>query len=420
MKLLWITNISLPEASILLKEEISPFGGWLIDIAKLLSDNENIHLNIAFPKNDAEGIDFINGEKVNYFTFPSITSKDNQWNNHFSEKIIEQVKPDIVHIFGTELYHSHAIVNICKKRNIKCVISIQGLVSIISKHYTLGLPVDIQRSFTIRDFIKQDNIKQQQRKFEKRGKYEIETLQKASYIIGRTTWDRACLSFINNNVKYYHCYETLRSEFYKNKWDINQCERYSIFISQGTYPIKGLHFMIEALPLILKRFSKARLYIGGPDITRNKSLLEKLKLSSYGKYINTLIQKYNLENHITFTGILSEKQICKRFLLSNAFVCPSTIENSPNSLGEAMILGVPSIASNVGGVSDLLKHKEEGFIYPSDAPYMLAYYTCEVLGNDQLALNLSKNARIKALKLHDKHQNYKRLLEIYDDIFNMV
>ena len=64
----------------------------------------------------------------------------------------------------------------------------------------------------------------------------------------------------------------------------------------------------------------------------------------------------------------------ERFLKSNVFVSPSTIENSPNSLGEAMLLGIPCISSDVGGVKNLLKHEEEGYVYQTDAPYMLAYY----------------------------------------------
>jgi glycosyltransferase involved in cell wall biosynthesis len=119
---------------------------------------------------------------------------------------------------------------------------------------------------------------------------------------------------------------------------------------------------------------------------------------------------------VVFTGILDEKQMCERYLKSHVFVCPSSIENSPNSLGEAMILGVPCVASDVGGVIDLLTHREEGFVYQTDAPYMLAHYVCEIFANDDLALQFSKKARIHAIKTHNKEENTKRMMEIYREI----
>jgi len=81
-----------------------------------------------------------------------------------------------------------------------------------------------------------------------------------------------------------------------------------------------------------------------------------------------------------------------------------------------MILGVPCVASSVGGVTDLLKDKEEGFVYQTDAPYMLAYYVCEIFSNDELALQFSKKSREHAIKTHDRENNTKRLIEVYREI----
>ena len=97
-------------------------------------------------------------------------------------------------------------------------------------------------------------------------------------------------------------------------------------------------------------------------------------------------------------------------------MCSSSIENSPNSLGEAMILGVPCVASDVGGVADLLKHKEEGFVYQTDARYMLAHYVCEIFAYDELALEFSAKARMHVIKTHNKEENTKSMMEIYREI----
>ena len=417
MKILWLTGIPMPNASKLMLKKECVTGGWLVNLSHLLSLRDDVKMSIAFPSAECKGINEYFDGKINHYAIPSrnMGEFDNSIEGYFAE-LIEREKPDVVHIHGTEYPHSLEMVNACNIKDIKFIISIQGLVSVIAKHYMACLPEKVQNGNTFRDFIKQDNLKQQQKKFADRGKFEIEAIKKAKHIIGRTDWDRACTSQINPSVRYHFCNETLRDEFYKHEWSLDKCERYSIFISQASYPIKGLHFMLEAMPLILKRFPDTKLYIAGSDITKSDTLKDKLRKSSYAKYIEELLKKFNLKDNVIFTGLLDEKLMCARYLKSNVFVCPSSIENSPNSLGEAMILGVPCVASDVGGVADMLKHKEEGFVYQHDAPYMLAYYVCKIFGDEELACKFSQSARAHALQTHDIEKNLKTLINIYKEV----
>lgn len=418
MNILWLINIPLPEASQLMGEKPSPFGGWLINASKDLANNEDVELSIAFPSNKANKFRELKGEKINYYPFIPVKENDNkviEYNESF-KTLLNNLNPDVVHIYGTEMAHTLSMVNTCKKLKIKTVISIQGLVSIIEKHMYSNLPIHAIYGKTFRNIIRKDNVRGLKRLFKNRGKNEIEALKKTNHIIGRTTWDKACSSQINPKAKYHFCNETLRVEFYKHQWDINDCEKYSIFLSQGQYPIKGLHYMLEAMPLILKKFPQTKVYISGKDITKSDSIKDKLLMTYYGKYIRKMIKRLDLERNVVFTGPLDEEKMCQRYLKSHVFVCPSSIENSPNSLGEAMILGVPSIASYVGGIPDMLKDKEEGFLYQHDAPYMLAHYICEIFEKKDLAIKFSKNAREHALKTHDRNENTRRLIKIYNEI----
>lgn len=416
MKIMWLTNIALPEASLLMNEKPTPYGGWFVSMSTVLAEQNKIELLVAFPKNGLRNVLVLKGYKITYYAFPTVSSKKLSTNYAYLAEILDQARPDIVHVFGTEYVHTLAMVNVCQGKNIKVVIWIQGLTSIISRHYLAGLPIGVIYRFTLRDLLKQDNIKQQQSKFVKSGELEIEALEKVRHVVGRTTWDKACAYQINPDAQYYFCNETLRNEFYKHRWDIDRCEKHSIFVSQGSYPIKGLHFVIEAMPSIVKRFPDAKLYIGGQSPAKLDSLIDQIKISSYGKYINDLIGRFKLESNIVFTGILSEKEMCEQFLRSHVFVCPSSIENSPNSLGEAMILGVPCVASDVGGVSDLLTHNEEGFVYQSDAPYMLSHYVGEIFANDELAQSFSENAAGHAARTHDREEILRRMVQIYEEI----
>ncbi|KTD88411.1 glycosyltransferase family 4 protein [Paenibacillus etheri] len=417
MKILWLTNIPLPEASTLMNSKSLPFGGWLVNTSKYLANSENIELSITFPCNSFREFNVLNGEKIIYYPFPQ--KKKESEVKRFLEEIVDRSRPEIVHIFGTEYIHTLEMVNICNERKIKVLISIQGLVSIYAQHYMANLPRKVQNKFTFRDLIKRDNLVQQQLKFQHRGIFEILALKKVKHVLGRTTWDKACTLQINPHITYHYCNETLRESFYNAKWDIEHIEEHSIFISQGTYPIKGLHHMLEAMSIIIKKFPKAKLYVGGIDNSNDQGLKAKLKKNSYGKYINHLIKKFNLQDKVFFTGSLYEKEMLNRYLRANVFVCPSSIENSPNSLGEAMILGVPCVASFVGGVSDLLIDKQEGFLYQSDAPYMLAHYVCEIFTDNNLALKFSISAREHALRTHDRESNLEKITQIYNNIVEL-
>lgn len=420
MKILWLINIPLPEASSLMNENVSPFGGWLVNASQDLAKKEEVELSIAFPKSNINGYEILKGENITYYAFKIVRDNDKELikNNMILKDIVNEVNPDFVHIFGTELAHTLSMVNVCKEKNIETVISIQGLVSVIQKHIFANLPLRVVYGATLRNLLRKDNVIGLKKLFSKRGKNEIEAIKNTNHIIGRTTWDKACTSHINPNAKYHFCNETLREEFYKKQWDIEKCDKHSIFLSQGQYPIKGLHYVIEAMPIILNRYPNAKVYVSGKDITKSDTIKDKLLITYYGKYIKDIIKRFDLDEKIIFTGPLDEKQMCSRFLKSHVFVSPSTIENESNSLSEAKILGVPSVGSYVGGVIDRINHGDDGFTYQHDAPYMLAYYVCEIFENKDLALKFSKRARKQAMKIHDMEVNTNKLIEIYKKIID--
>jgi glycosyltransferase involved in cell wall biosynthesis len=125
-----------------------------------------------------------------------------------------------------------------------------------------------------------------------------------------------------------------------------------------------------------------------------------------------------VKSNVVFTGLLSEIEMCNRYLASHIFVCPSSIENSSNSIGEAQLLGVPCIASYVGGIADMVVDNETGLLYRFEEVEMLAAAVCHIFANDSLALKLSKQSRKIAAFRHDKLINSKKLNNIYQSISN--
>ncbi len=406
MKVMWLTNIPLPIISRDAGLRVIPQGGWLTGYANGLLKNGNIELICVF-KSDRHVSGAVCG--IKYISF-----LPQQGDFH---DIVKSNAPDIIHIFGTEFDHTLKMVNTAEKLGIldRVVVSIQGLVSVFSKHFTAFLPQKIVNRYSVRDILRRDNIKLANKKFIKRGENEIRALEKVKHVIGRTDFDRACVARINPSAEYHFCNETLRDSFYDGAWNYDDCEKHSIFVSQSTYPIKGLHLMLEAFADIKKDYPDAKLYTTGADIL-NRNFKERLKESSYVKYLRKLIIQNSLDGLVIFLGNLNEEQMRERFLRSNVFVCCSSIENSPNSVGEAMILGVPTVSSDVGGVTNMMTHRKDGFVYQADAPYMLAYYVKELFNNKSLAEEMSENARKHAAKTHDPQINLKTMIDIYEEI----
>lgn len=415
MRVLWIVNKIFPYPAKVVGIKESVFGGWLQSLANNLKNEKNIELGVATVYYGKE-LKIIKDENIKYYLLPGdpafeYNSKlETYWRN-----VQKDFKAEIVHIHGTEYAHGLAFLKIFP--NVKTVISIQGLISSYEKVYYGNIGItDIIKNITIRDIIKNDNIIKQKNKFFKRGKNEIEMLKRVNAVIGRTTWDLANTKAINPKLKYYVGNETIRESFYKNKWDIQNIEKDTIFCSQGGYPIKGFHILIEAVNILKRIKPYIKVYVAGNNILENKTIKQRIKRTGYAKYICTLIKKYNLQDQIIFSGMLQENEILNRLLKTNVFVLPSVIENSSNSLAEAMLLGMPCIATNTGGTMDILEHKKEGFLYPYTEPAICAEYINRFLNDERLCIEYGTNARKKALVRHNPEKNVRDLLMIYQDV----
>lgn len=410
MKVLWITNILFPEVQGLLtgNSDQKSSGGWMLASADaLLQEQEKeIELVVACVNNCVKKVSVVQGKKIKYYILP-YGNGNKKYNPEYEQywKAIKQTeKPDIVHIHGTEFSHGTAYVKACGNKNV--VVSIQGLVGEIGKHYCDGLSRwDIYKNITLRDIFK-GTCFSERNEWIKRGEYERELISSVSHIIGRTEWDKAHVWSINPEAKYYHCDETLRDVFYSGKWDYKKCTPHSIFVSQAYYPIKGLHQVLKALPLVIRHYPDTILRIAGSDITHYKMR----NFSSYFSYLEYLINKHKLSSHIEFCGPLTSEEMKKEYLKANVFVCPSAIENSSNALSEAQILNVPSIASFVGGLPTLMKGNEN-WMYRFDDYCELSHLLCSCFLTGCSVETYSSN-RIR--ERHDPKKNIKELLEIYN------
>lgn len=428
-RILWICNIMLPAVGQELNLPYSNREGWLSGIFEKVRKKEApFTLGICFPLGAAE----IKGLKDKKFSvegavcyaFEEDLNRPEAYDPGLEEvfrEVIGDFAPDIIHIFGTEFPHALAAVRAFGKPE-RTLIGIQGLCSEIAKVYMAGLPKKAYQKVTFRDWLKRDSIRQQQEKFARRGENEKKAILGCGNITGRTAFDREGTAKINPDAKYYPMNETMRREFYTGKWSPETCEKHSILLGQGDYPLKGMHFVLEAVALLLKRYPDLKLYVAGNSILGHSTLKEKIKISAYGKYLLALIKKHGLEDKVIMTGKQNAEEMKGLFLKSSVFVCASVLENSPNTVGEAQLLGVPVVASKTGGIPDMVEDGVSGLLFPVGNVKELAdkieslWDESAGEGGMRLAERLCEGERKQAGTAHDGERNYLRLLEIYDAI----
>ena len=419
MKILWVCNMMLPMIAKELEIQASVKEGWLSGLAhQIVMSEKEMDFHVAFPYYEA--IDKITGDIHSYGFRENQTTPECYSKEAYDDlyQIVKKAKPDVIHVFGTEYPHTLMCIEIARQLKIegRVLIGIQGVMGKIAESYMAGLPDKVIGRRTLRDILKKDSLIEQKCKFEKRAGYEAQAIKLAVNITGRTSFDKEENEKLNPNLKYFKMNETLRSEFYEGEWKLDECIPHSIFMSQGNYPLKGAHIAIEALAKLREKYPDATLNIAGDDITRYKTLKEKIKISSYGKYLRELINKNNLQDAVCFLGSCSAEKMKESYLKTHVFLCASAMENSPNSVGEAMLLGTPVVSSFVGGIKDVLEPETEGLYYTWDSTEELVTQISKVFDDEEQTLERTERAKKHAAVTHCGVSNFNRLIEIYENI----
>ena len=397
-------------------------GGWVENLIDSLAVYPELSIFSAFYTSSIRRVAYSQLDGVNYIALPARDRRLYTCTPKMVDdlkEMLSRVQPDIVHIIGTEREHDLRLFELAGAD--RTVVSITGMVSICAKHYYGGVDRKEFCWVSIGDIIRRGGPLKEKARFEQWGVYERELLRKAKYVMGRTTWDYACVKQINPQIEYTYCSEILNPIYSANKWDIRNIVRHRIFVSQATYPLKGFHVLLEAFPQILERYPDTEIYVAGANILSSDTLMDRIKRTTYAEYLLRRIDEMDIPREkIHYVGALDAQGMLEQYLKCNVFVLPSIIENSSNSLGEAMCLGVPCIASFVGGVQDTIRNRIDGLFYPFDEPYMLSFFVCKVFEDDSLALELGRNAIPIARERFNPSKVKDATITLYQHIYEEV
>ena len=413
MKVLWFCNTSAAGEEFLNANGVG--GGWLKSLDRQIQEYVDLHIAFYYPYQ----LNQFNHGKTSYHPIYSGNIIWNTFKKHFivSEKdeqdfckyseIIKQVKPDIIHIHGTE----NPFGCIIGKVKIPVVVSIQGNITVYHHKFFAGIENKYLSMKVTAKSLKQlfvsSNFRYNYKSFTIKKQIELKNLKNTKYIIGRTEWDKRITSVLAPDSVYFHGDEILRDAFYENQWEYPAQKELIVHSTNGDSFYKGF----ETICLALNELHKIHI-----DITwQVAGITEK---SLIYKIVKKKLKKNFPTKGLVLLGTLPEQELIESMKKSNIYVMSSHIENSPNNLCEAMIIGMPCIATFAGGTGSLLKDKEEGLLIQAGDPWVMAGAILELLNNKERAITMGVNARTRALQRHNKSRIVTDLIETYQTIIN--
>lgn len=403
-KILWLCNGAFSD------QEKKATGTWLQPLAEAIQKSGEYDIvNVSMRPGLKEMLSEKVGEIKQYLLPGESRLKFNIFKCFWTKKrckeirrIVDDEKPDIVHIWGTEGVWGTAYRKGYINAN-KVLLGVQGLKFAYVPYYYGGLsfwetlkclgPVEILYPPMSLWGLKLG--------FYLHGKEEKKMIKAFHYVTGTTEWVKNQVETINPNIKYYYVKRMMRQEFYdlKESWhphDFGKAPQ--IFTtSSGSVPYKGFHILIKAIYEIKKKYPNVQLNIAGHFI----------KIKGYSLYVRRMIKSLELENNIHFLGSIDAAEIIRQLQQADVCVIPSFIETYCNAFAESMYVGTPTVGSFNGAMSELAVKDKEALYYNS-----LDYVSCancigKILQSKELSMKLSDNGR------------HRRLVESgYDTILN--
>lgn len=381
MRLLWLAPI--PYSG---DEEVHP-APWISTLAQKLVNEKGCSITMLnyHPRLQKEeevfhkdGIEYVFLKtpvpKIDYLT---IYSRRIRILKKYIKKRIDEF--DLVHVHGSEHQYESSLENI----PLPSLVSMQGIMT----EYVKKLPSMFSYKYL---------------SWYMASIFEKENVRKTNHFICRTIFDTGFVKDNNPNANLYENWEMIREPFFENNFSI---QKKNILFIGGSNPIKGIKEMLIAFDLIREKCDLTLLIVGKTNPEVIESIIKENELDNI------------IPKSITILGFQDAIGVCEAFRKSYCLVHPSHIDNSPNSVCEAQVSGLPVIASKVGGVSSLIEHDKTGILVEL-SPLKIAFEVLRLIADDKLRNRISEQSRIVARERHNANTILENTLDIYKSVMN--
>lgn len=414
MKVLWFCNT--PAAGAGLIDASQKKGGWLQGLDKAIQGEVELHVAFFNPSGPAR---FRVGRSTYYSIMPSdwkrrlllksIASVDSDRDDtELYLQIVDEVGPDVLHIHGTE----SGFIEILGRVTCPILVSMQGILTYIERKISVGLGAEVLRRTVTSPGFRPASLLPKTYSFEmagmkRRAAREREGLRKVLNIAGRTDWDRNVARVLAPQARYFKIDRILKDEFYERSWHPPAGTDLRVFTTSSPGPYKGIETIIEASHELRKIVPEAVWTIAG--VPKESSVLTAAK--------KKLKDRFDLSG-LRFLGRIDADEIVREMQDCHVYATASHAENSPNNLAEAMMLGLPCVATMAGGTATYLKDRQTGLLVQDGDPWGLAGAVLELWRDRDLALNLGSAARKAAQNRHDRKNIRDQVLSAYRQILD--
>jgi glycosyltransferase involved in cell wall biosynthesis len=411
IKVLWFSVT--PSLYPLNKGGLHNGGGWISSLEQILRTDPEIELGIAFEHTDT--LFKKECDDVTYYPIHAWTSRRSRLEKKVSvaseEKyiipkcfdVIADFQPDVIHVFGSEWCFGLVV----QHTDIPVVIHIQGC---LPAYYNAWYPVGI----SIWNFLFSSKLSMKKkiiifkadRMFHRKALREERILRLCQNYMGRTHWDKSVVHLYNPQASYYHCEEALRAVFTSNgtKWNFQERSKIVLVSTLSVPWYKGVDVVLKTAKL-LKESSNLDFEWQVYGVSECRFFEEQ-----YGIDAKTV--------NVRMMGVVAQEVLSEALLNATLYIHPTYIDNSPNSVCEAQILGVPAICTNVGGVSSLVEDRKTGFLVPANDPIKIADTILTYWDNKTLLSGISKNAISVAGQRHNPETIKANLISIYKKLID--
>ena len=414
MRILWFADGQLPAVT----GAAQSGGGWIEGLRRALeAHHPEVELGIASPGSVAHE-PFSAGNS----TYFHITPRSPEWRTarvlrrwrqdpvpegavERCEEIAHSYEPDLVHVHGAEHYFGLVI----QRLRVPAIVSLQGMATVCQRYAlgTLDAP-GIVREIPTRPFILASGGLYAYFDLRARARMEGRIVASCHDFMGRTEWDRTVLRMLQPQARYHEVGEVLGEPFYQTQWLGPPTGEETLFCTAGGSAMKGIETLLEALALLRRSGVRSpRLRLAGTVVH-----------SLMARRIDKLVESPELRGAVELLGSCAPTQIADELAKASGFVLPSHIENSPNALCEAMIVGTPCIAAYVGGVPSLVRGGVDGLLYHDTDHYALAGKIDRLLSDPVLAETLGASGRERALQRHDPARVAAQAVDAYRDVLS--